>query len=304
VIKEIIKNKEKLEKDIGKSINIDSIMLNDNGVEEKYFFKQDSLHEMRSISKVLIALAYGIVIDRGLISLDTFVYPILSKLNVNIRAENLSKIKKWQVKHLLTYSCGYEKQMFSEKYIKDLDEGSYLNYVLNYDLPNEVGERYTYNNAETYLLSVVFQEKFGENISDFVAREIFLPLGISEYVWKNLGKYCAGGTGLYITHESLYKIGKLIMNKGRFANNQIISKGFIEEMCKTQINTPYAVKPEKVLPKYGVGYVMHISRDGYFYKDGANGQYMIINFDKNQLITILSTENEMQYVSEVLRNLI
>ena len=49
---------------------------------------------------------------------------------------------------------------------------------------------------------------------------------------------------------------------------------------------------------------MHISRDGYVYKDGTNGQYLIINFSKNLLITILSSEKEMSYVSEILRGII
>lgn len=75
-------------------------------------------------------------------------------------------------------------------------------------------------------------------------------------------------------------------------------------MCSTQIKTPYAVKPNRVLPKEGVGFVMHISKDGYVFKDGTNGQYLIINFSKNQLITILSSESEMQYVTEILRGLI
>ena len=49
---------------------------------------------------------------------------------------------------------------------------------------------------------------------------------------------------------------------------------------------------------------MNISRDGCAYKDGADGQYIIVNFAKNQLITILSTEPEMQYVTEILRGLV
>ena len=75
-------------------------------------------------------------------------------------------------------------------------------------------------------------------------------------------------------------------------------------MCKTQIQTPNTTKLDRVLPKFGVGYIMHISRDGYVYKDGTNGQYLIVNFAKNQLITILSCESEMNYVTEILRDLI
>ena len=47
-----------------------------------------------------------------------------------------------------------------------------------------------------------------------------------------------------------------------------------------------------------------MNRDGYVYKDGTNGQYLIVNFNKQQLITILSSEPEMSKVTEILRNLI
>ena len=300
----ILKNKENLKNKYDEKINIDSIIIEEKGKVLSKFYKQDCLHEMRSISKVLIALACGILIDRELVDLEEYIYPTLENA-INLQnTSNLEKIKKWQVKHLLTYSCGYEAQMFSERFIKDIKPQDYLNYVVNYNLVNEPGERYVYNNAELFLLSVFYQEKFKENIKDFIVREIFKPLEIENYIWKNYDKYCPGGTGLYIFHKDLFKIGKLILNKGIFNNKQIISKKYIEEMCSSKIQTPYAVKPERVLPKLAVGYIMHISRDGYFYKDGTNGQYLIINFEKEQIISILSSEKDMSSVTEILRNLI
>ena len=309
LIERIKEQKEKIFTSTGENVKIDSIMIDDNGLLSSYFYNPDSLHEMRSISKVMIALAYGIAIDRKMvvkdqpITTETYVYPILKNLTT-IKKENVEKIKKWQIKTLLTYSTSYANQMFSEKFIKGRDEKTFIDYVLNYDLPNNPNEKYVYNNAEIFLLSVYFQEAFGINITEFILKEIFNPLGIKKFVWKNYDKYCPGGTGLYISHNDLFKIGELILHKGYFNGKQIISKKFIEEMCSAQIITPYAIKPERVLPKTGVGYIMHISRDGYFFKDGTNGQYMIINFDKNLLITILSSEKEMKYVTEILRDII
>ena len=303
MLEKILSNKERTFNIYGNNINVDSIMVYDNGLFESHFYKPDSLHEMRSLSKVLVALAIGIAIDRNILSLDTYVYPIFKDL-VKIKKENIRKIQKWQIKHLLTYSCGYEKQMFSERFIKDINPKEYLSYVLNYDLVYEAGERYVYNNAESFLLSVVFQELTGINMGKFIEDEIFQPLNIKNYIWENYDKYCPGGTGLYISGKNLFEIGKLLLNKGIFCGRQIVSSKFIENMCKSQIETPYAIKPERVLPKYGVGYIMHISRDGYCFKDGANGQYLIINFAKNQLITILSSEEDMGNVTELLRGII
>lgn len=300
----ILENKEKVFNRFGKNVAIDSVMVKDNNSYFQHFYKPDGLHEMRSLSKVLVALAYGVVIDRGLISLNDYVYPVIEPIINLTNNQNLEIIKQWQIKHLLTYTAGYESQMFSERFITDIKPTDYLNYVVNYDLVRPAGEKYVYNNAETFLLSVYFQEKLGVNLTEFVKSEIFKPLEITNFVWDNYDKYCPGGTGLYVSHNDLFKIGELILNKGKFNNKQIVSPTYIEEMCKAQLETPYAYNAERVLPKSGVGFVMHISRDGYFYKDGKNGQYLIINFNKKQIISILSSETDMSCVTEILRGII
>lgn len=75
-------------------------------------------------------------------------------------------------------------------------------------------------------------------------------------------------------------------------------------MCSLQLETPSAFKSERVFPKVGVGYYTFISTNDYIFRDGADGQYIIINKDKNILITIMSREKEMKNVTEALKNLI
>lgn len=75
-------------------------------------------------------------------------------------------------------------------------------------------------------------------------------------------------------------------------------------MCSLKLYTPSAYKPDRVFPKIGVGYYVFISRDGFVFRDGATGQYIILNKDKDILITIMSSEKNMKNVTEVLRNVI
>ena len=194
--------------------------------------------------------------------------------------------------------------MFARKNLKDIQPEDYVSYVLNFDLPNNVGEKYVYNNAETFLLSVFFQEEFGLNIKDFIAKELFGPLNIQKFVWDNYGKYCPGATGLFLSHADLFKVGKLILQKGLWEGKQIISDEFIHEMCSTQIETPYAVKSNRILPKMGVGFVVNTSFDGWIFKDGTNSQYLIFNFETNQLITIFSNEEDMTLAQQILKDVI
>ena len=299
-----IKQNIKLISEKENGLNIDSIFIEQDGQKDIIFYKEESLHELRSCAKLLVAMAVGIAIEKKMFNLDTLIYPAIKNV-VNIKnKDNLEKIKKWTIRNLLTHTTGYEKQMMSEKYIENIDKNDLLNYALNYDIPYKVGERFAYNNVEPFIISVFFQEQFGINLRDFINENIFLKLNIKEFEWENYGKYCPGATGLYLKHSDFHKIGKLLLNDGVYNNEKVVSENWIKEICKMQLETPSIYKKDRVLPKLGVGYYIFISRDGYIFRDGSNGQYIIVNKDKNLLISILSNEKKMKLVTEILRDLL
>lgn len=292
------------------SLNIDSVFVEQDNNIEKIFYKSEELHELRSCSKLLVAMAIGIAIEDKILvegfplSLNTKIYPSIEKI-VDIKNENnLSKIQKWTIWNLLTHTTGYESQMMSERFITNIDKNELLNYALNYEIPFDVGIRFAYNNVEPFVLSVFFQETFGVNLKDYINEKIFKKMNIKEFEWDNYGKYCPASTGLYLKHSDFHKIGQLLLNNGKYNGKQIISENWIREMSSMQLETPSAYKPERVLPKIGIGYYTFISRDGYLFRDGSNGQYIIVNKEKNLLITIMSSEKDMKNVTEIFRNLI
>ena len=286
------------------SLNIDSIFIEQNNHIEKIIYKDEELHELRSCSKLLVAMAIGIAIEKKMLDLDTLVYPVIKNIVKIKNVNNLNKIKQWNIKHLLTHTTCYESQMMSEKYIENIDKDNLLDYALNYDIPYEPGNRFAYNNVEPFILSVFFQERIGINLSDFINENIFEKLNIEEYKWDNYGKYCPGATGLYMKHTDFHKLGQLLLNNGKYNNEQVIPESWIDEMCKLQLETPSAYKSERVLPKIGVGYFTFISRDDFIFRDGSNGQYIILNKNKDILITIMSSEKDMKNVTEILRGII
>ena len=286
------------------SLKIDSIFIEQNNNIERIFYKKEELHELRSCSKLLVAMAIGIAIENKMFDLDTLVYPVIENIVKIENANNLNKIKQWNIRTLLTHTTGYESQMMSERYIENIDKDNLLEYALNYDIPYEPRKRFAYNNVEPFILSVFFQEKFGINLTDFINENIFKKLNIIDYKWENYGKYCPGATGLYMRHTDFHKMGQLLLNDGKYNNIQIIPENWIKEMCKMQLETPSAYKPDRVFPKVGIGYYTFISRGGFIFRDGSNGQYIILNKDKGILITIMSSEKDMKNVTEILRNVI
>lgn len=162
-IQDIINNVNTMSKTLP-SLSIDSIFVEQNVNIEKYFYKDEQLHELRSCSKLLVAMAIGVAIDKGLLvakeplSLNTRIFPIIKDM-VNItNKSNINKIKEWTIKDLLTHTTGYESQMMSERFIQNIDKDKLVDYALNYDIPYEVGTRFAYNNVEPFILSVFFKK--------------------------------------------------------------------------------------------------------------------------------------------------
>ena len=95
-------------------LSIDSLYIQDNDHLD-VVIDSSKLHELRSCSKMLVALAMGIAIDRGLFSLEEIVYPYLEKNISNNRNKDI--IKKWTIRTLLTHTTGYNKMLMSSKEI-------------------------------------------------------------------------------------------------------------------------------------------------------------------------------------------
>lgn len=285
------------------NLSIDSLYIEENNQLEK-IIDSNNLHELRSCSKLLIALAVGIAIDKGLLNLEENIASYFDKYIINNK--NRNKIAKWTLRTLLTHTTGYDKMLMSQKQIveNNLDTNNLLEYILNIDIENEPNSTVVYNNVEPFLISVLFREKLNIDILEFVKINIFNKLEIIDYKWEKYGEYCPGCTGLYLTPNDFHKIAKLVLNNGKYNDNQIVSSSWIEKMCKKQVDTPYMVKKERLFPKNGIGYYTFISNDGFVFRDGTNGQYVIMNKNKNLLITIMSSEKEMNKITEIFRNII
>lgn len=303
MIKSFVDNAKKL------NVNIDSIFVEENGVIKKEIINDIELHELRSCSKLLIAFAYGIALNENfkckytdeVLNLNTKIYSTLSAI---YKGQIPEQVKEWTIRTLLTHSTGYEKMIFNEKHIENLDKNNLLEVLFNTEINYKTGEHFTYSNVEPYLLSIFFQENFGQNIADFVNERIFKPLNIQKYEWLNLGKYCAGATGLTLSHSDFHKLGQLLMNNGKYNEIQVVPANWIKEMTSKQVECPDYYKPERVLPKMSAGYHTWISRDNILFRDGSNGQYIICDYKNNRLITIMSTMENMSLVTECLRGLI
>jgi CubicO group peptidase (beta-lactamase class C family) len=140
-----------------------------------------------------------------------------------------------KVTDLLTMRCGllWDESNYSEAenncIVMELKD-DWIDYVLTQPMDVEPGTKFVYNSGASVLLGKIVREATGIRIDKWAEQELFGPLGITAYHWKltPLGEVDTEG-GLYLTSEDLLKIGKLVMDKGRFNGKQIISEKWIEE---------------------------------------------------------------------------
>src|SRR5690625_8002977 len=95
--------------------------------------------------------------------------------------EHIPKLKKVQIKHLLTHTIGYEDVLLMRNDIIDIVPYSLVDYVINYPIVHEPGAYYLYYTSVFYLLSVVLQEFLQEDLYTFLHRELFEHLVIKNF---------------------------------------------------------------------------------------------------------------------------
>lgn len=274
------------------------------------FNNEYTKNDLRSLCKPIIAITLGIAIENGLtfrgkkVTLNTKIFPYIKDL-VNIH--NINNITRWEqvtLRHVLTHSIGFADGLLFSKDIKDKNPDTFLDFIVNYKITYEPGTHFVYSNVGPYLISVIIQEELGINLADWINDVLFTKLDIVDYEWKNYGKYCAGATGLKLGHNDLHKIGLVLLNKGQYNNKYIVSSDWINQMTSLQIGTPTMYDEKRVFPKYGYGYFVYICKNGNYYIDGTDGQYIIVIPKDNILVSTMGHQSDMKPITECLRILL
>ncbi len=234
-----------------------------------------------SMCKTVTGLAIGMLVDDGLLSLDTPVYTILDD---DLPSFLGSRTKQITVRHLLTMSSG---NTFNE--IGSVTSSDWVRSYFEAPIDFEPGKCFAYNSMNTYMLSAIVKKLSGEGLSDFLRTRLFDVLGVSDFLWETcpLGIE-KGGWGLYITPETMLKLGTLFINGGEYEGKRIVSSSWIDEMKSRQIEVPDENR------SYDYGYQMWVGRKGdCCLFNGMLGQNILIFPEKRIVVAVTSANSEL-----------
>lgn len=259
---------------------IKSIALGRNGViaAEEYYNDggADVLHDVRSVTKSVMALLIGIAIREGFIqSVDQTIGEFLAGTVVDELEPAKAKIT---IEQLLTMSCGLEWHELDggDSYNQWYWSGDHVNWVLDQPFIHEPGKGFNYNTGSTHLLSVILALTTGKSALDFARTYLFAPMGIEQSDWTILSqdeRLNNGGAGLKISPHSMFKIGNLMLNGGKWNQAQVVPAEWVTRCISIQNVTHDAIP-------YGThyGYLWWIGQahgHNHFFAMGWGGQFII-----------------------------
>ncbi|WP_044566168.1 serine hydrolase domain-containing protein [Anaerococcus provencensis] len=285
---------EKLARDIvNKGNSAESIIIFDNINNKTIEFVNVKVFDVRSISKTVLSLACGILINesRGEFNLESYIYPIIkNKMNLENK-KNLAYLKEIKVKHLLTHTTGYRDLILYSKDIRESDYDDLFDYVINYPLYHRPGTHFLYSNAGYYLLAITMEEYLKYDLFDFVQDRLLKPLGIENRSWDKFGNYIAGATKINLNAYDMLKIGKLIINNGYYDDLQIVDSNYIDLIQKPYNESMYEVKRKYISEDY-YGYGIWISKRGVVFASGTGGQLIVILNDMDLIIVTTNSGSD------------
>jgi len=227
--------------------NVESLIVYSQGEIkfEKYYngFSKDSLHQIQSQTKSIMALLMGIAIDKGYIKSEN--EPVRFYFPDYFNDDNQPK-SKVTIRDLLTMSAGFEwEEMLPLNDAKNdnanmFNSGNWLQYALSRPMAQKPFTEFKYNSGCPMIMAGIIEKATKMKLDEFANKYLFKPLGIVKFRWlKDQTGFCHAGGGLFLKPRDVLKIGELVLNNGRRNNNQIISENWIQKATSSYLATSF-----------------------------------------------------------------
>lgn len=237
-------------------------------------YTADLWHVTHSLCKSITGMAIGLLVDKGLLSIEKPLYEIFPEY-FNLFTSR--RTRALTVEHLLTMSSGIN---FRE--LGAVLERDWLRSYFEADVLFEPGTKFDYNSMNTYVLGCIVRRLTQKSLSRFLTEELFDPMGFGPFEWETcpLGNEKAGW-GLYIMPQDMAKLGMLLLNKGEWSYSDHTKMRLLSEEWVQQMTTTHQTGPQG---SYGMQ--IWTLESGAFAMNGMYGQYVYC-VPKNDLVAVL-----------------
>lgn len=255
-------------------------------------YRASDAHNQFSACKTLTALAVGLAIEDGKLSLSDDVASIFANKYTNLYP---ASVKDITVRNLLTMTSGKDVNASIRDNTSDWVQ-SWLS------LPSQApGKRFAYDTMSSFMLSAIVEQVTGRNMLDYLQERILSPMGIDDAEWEQSPSgISTGGWGLRINTESMAMMGQLMLQHGRWNGKQLIGSKWIDMMTSDQLQA-MGISSGVSYNRWDDGYGFQLWRcglDGAYRAQGNYGQFLFVYPPGNLVIAInCSSPYQMQLLN-------
>ncbi|MCM1031088.1 MAG: beta-lactamase family protein [Oscillibacter sp.] len=278
------------------------VIRNDSIVYEEYrdSWTPYTLSNLFSATKSIVGLLVGIALDEGYIkSLD-------DKVSVYLPEFREGRKSELTVRNLLTMSSGLN---WDEAYTSLFSKTTQAYYgdnirelVMNLDIMEDPGKRYSYKSGDTQVLSLLLEAATGTTVSDYAQEKLWRPMqACTDALW-NLDRkggdekaYCCFNT----TARDVARFARLILRNGDWNGRQLISAAYMQEAVSpaAYLENEFGDGP---LNYYGFQiWIMHYRGMEFPAFRGLGGQYIFAIPQKNAIVVRLGHKRSDVYDREM-----
>ena len=207
-------------------------------------FGPDVLHDLRSVTKSIVGLLYGIALEGGKVPA-----PDASLLAQFPEYPDLARDPDRQrltVGHALSMTLGTEWDELSLPYSDPRNSeiamdaaADRFRYVLERPIAEAAGSRWTYNGGATALLARLIAKGTGRALEHFAREALFEPLGITQVEWhRNSAGDAIAASGLRMRPRDLARIGVVALGGGIWEGRQIIPAAWLDACFTPRVSMP------------------------------------------------------------------
>ncbi len=207
---------------------------------ERVAFSAERTHELRSVSKSIVGLLYGIALREGKVPpLDE---PLLAQFPRYTDLPDLWQRRRWTVRHAITMTLGIDWN--EDVSYDDPRNGQTMmdraadpyRYVLERPIVAVAGERWIYCGGATALIGKILENGTKQVLHDYARAVLFDPLGLGPTGWRigpNGERNFA--SGLSMRPRDLARIGQMLLDGGKVGERQVVPADWLEASFQPRV---------------------------------------------------------------------
>lgn len=240
--------------------------------------RKNALFLVASITKPLTVTAVMLLVERGQLTLEDKVAAYVPKFAVNGKQDV-------QIRHLMTHTSGLPDQLPNNEAMRAAHKplAAFIDEVCKLPLLFPPGTKVSYQSMGTAMLAEILHQVTGVKLSDFLRKEIFLPLGMNDTSlgWQSEKKdriaairvspeqektdwhwntpfwlsFGAPWGGMITSPSDFARFCQMMLNDGAFDERRILSLATVRAMTSNQlVGMPLVPEEERRCRPWGLGW--------------------------------------------------